>query len=100
MHQAARQSKTNLFFLRLWNLTKRGFANPPFILSIVLLVALLYLVIGPLITMVQSAFTLHPRDALFVPGAKPGQFTTYYFVRTFLSNMKGVLFFEPLLNTL
>ena len=64
------------------------------------MVALLYLVIGPLITMVQSAFTLHPRDALFVPGAKPGQFTTYYFVRTFLSNMKGVLFFEPLLNTL
>ena len=53
-----------------------------------------------LITMVQSAFTLHPRGALFVPGAKPGQFTTYYFVRTFLSNMKGVLFFEPLLNTL
>ena len=91
--------KRHLFFVRLWNTTKRAFRNPPFVLSILLLVALLYLVIGPLFTMLQSALTLHPRDALFVRGEQAGQFTTYYLVRTFLSNMRNVLFFQPLINT-
>jgi iron(III) transport system permease protein len=99
MQQAARQPTRKLFFVRMWNITKKGFSNPPFILSVFLLIALLYLVIGPLFTMIQSAFTLHPRDALFVAG-EAGEFTTHYFVRTFFSRMRTVLFFEPFLNTL
>jgi len=100
MPPALEQGKKNLFFTKLYNHTKRAFRNPPFILSIILFVILLYLIIGPLISMVQSSFTLHPRDALFITDAEPGEFTTYYFVRTFFSNMKEVLFYEPLMNTL
>lgn len=100
MQPEIRRQRKNLLFIKMWNLTKRGFRNPPFIMSILLLCILLYLVIGPLLTMVQSGFTLHPRDALFVPGEEAGELTTYYFNRAFLGPMKKVLFYEPLLNTL
>ena len=104
MQPEIRQEKKNLPlrlpFIRIWNQTRRALRNPPFILSILLLVVLIYLVIAPLASMVKSSFTLHPRDALFVDGGKAGEFTTYYFVRTFLGNMRQVLFYKPLLNTL
>ncbi|MFA7574725.1 MAG: iron ABC transporter permease [Arcobacteraceae bacterium] len=100
--QTAKKQKENknLFFKRFSNITRRSFRNPPFILSIILFVILLYLIIGPLVSMVQSSFTLHPRDALFLDDENAGDFTTYYLVRTFLSNMKNVLFYKPFLNTL
>jgi iron(III) transport system permease protein len=100
MQPTLEKEKKNLFFTKLYNHTKRAFRNPPFILSIILFVILLYLIIGPLISMVQSSFTLHPRDALYLADAEAGEFTTYYFVRTFFSKMKEVLFYKPLMNTL
>lgn len=100
MQPEIKQEQKNLFFIKIWNKSKRALRNPPLILSIILFIMLLYLVIGPLVTMVQSSFTLHPRDALFVTDKNAGEFTTYYFFRTFFGNMKKVLFYEPFLNTL
>jgi len=100
MQPEIKHERKILFPTKIWNITKRIFRNPPLILSIILLVMLVYLVIGPLVSMLQSSFTLHPRDALFVTDAEAGEFTTYYFLRTFLGNMKNVLFYKPLINTL
>ena len=75
MQPEAKNKKKNLLPTRIWNKSKRAFENPPFILSIILLVVLFYLVVVPLISMVQSSFTLHPRDALYVSDKKPGDFT-------------------------
>ena len=100
MQPEAKNKKKNLLLTRIWNKSKRAFENPPFILSIILLVVLFYLVVVPLISMVQSSFTLHPRDALYVSDKKPGDFTDYYFKRTFVGPMKKLLFTEPFINTL
>ncbi len=95
-----RQEPKNPFLTKLWNHSRQALRNPPFILSIILLIILLYLIIGPLVSMIQSSFTLHPRDALYITDTAPGEFTTYYFFRTFFSNMRNALFLQPFKNTL
>ncbi len=95
-----KQEPKNPFFTKLWNYSRRALRNPPFILSVILFIILLYLIIGPLVSMIQSSFTLHPRDALYITDAAPGEFTTYYFFRTFFSNMRSALFLQPFKNTL
>ncbi len=95
-----KQEPKNPFFTKLWNYSRRALRNPPFILSVILFIILLYLIIGPLVSMIQSSFTLHPRDALYITDAAPGEFTTYYFFRTFFSNMRNALFLQPFKNTL
>jgi len=89
-----------LFLERNWNRARRIIANPPLMLSIILLILLIYLVIAPLFSMIESALTLSARDSIYVVGEQVGDFTSYYLKRTFIGNMSDVLFYEPLRNTL
>lgn len=89
-----------LFLESNWNRFRRIIANPPLILSIVLLILLIYLVIAPLFSMVESSLTLSSRDSIYVVGEQVGDFTNYYLKRTFVGNMSDILFYQPLRNTL
>lgn len=95
-----RRSRMKSRLLRLWNKSWRVLRNPPFILSIILLITLTYLVIAPLVSMLHSALTFQVRDSPYLIGRKAGDFTTYYLTRTFSSNMSNALFYKPLINTL
>ena len=66
-----RRSRMKSRLLRLWNKSWRVLRNPPFILSIILLITLTYLVIAPLVSMLHSALTFQVRDSPYLVGEKP-----------------------------
>ncbi len=98
--EQSNQGKVPLLLERTWNRGRRVVANPPMLLSILLLGVFVYLIIVPLISLVHSSVTLHSRDTLRVLGGKVGELTNFYFQRVFASNISEVLFYQPLLNTL
>jgi iron(III) transport system permease protein len=72
--------------------------EPTFIIGILLLVPLVYLVLGPLVAVLEDAVTVHLRDA-GAARAPTGTVTTYYLYRIFVSGVSRLLFWRPLGNT-
>ncbi|NMB01742.1 MAG: iron ABC transporter permease [Firmicutes bacterium] len=75
-------------------------ATPQTILSILFIAALIYLVLVPLIIMVQETFIVHPMERFQIPGSLPGDFTLSHWKRTFVDSSSYSFFYKPLLNTL
>ena len=74
--------------------------TPQVILAIVFLAVLAYLVVVPLIVLVQETFVVHPLERFQIPGSMPGDFTTAHWERTFLGRDSFAFFYRPLINTL
>ncbi len=72
--------------------------NPTAILAIIIVLLLIYLVIGPLISILSEAFVVHSRDAARF-GQDAGSFTTRYLQRVFTSPVSVVFFWNPLVRT-
>lgn len=75
-------------------------ANPQVILTVVFLIALVYVVLVPLIVMLQETFIVHPMERFHIPGSMPGDFTTNHWYRMFVGPDAMGMFYEPLMNTL
>ncbi|WP_033291763.1 ABC transporter permease [Amycolatopsis jejuensis] len=73
--------------------------EPTLFLGIGLVLVLLYLVIAPLVSIFSDGFTVHFGDA-FKAGTSVGSITSYYLWRVFRSPVSGLLFWQPLANTL
>ncbi|MFB9682239.1 ABC transporter permease [Streptosporangium vulgare] len=73
--------------------------DPTAVLGLVLVILLVYLVVAPLIAVLSDAFRLQYGDDVHA-GQQPGEWTGYYLWRVFRSQISGLLFWEPLLNTL
>ncbi|GAA3021666.1 iron ABC transporter permease [Streptosporangium longisporum] len=73
--------------------------DPTAALGLILAILLAYLVVAPLIAVVSDAFRLQYGDEVHA-GQRPGEWTGYYLWRVFRSTISGLLFWEPLLNTL
>ena len=72
--------------------------EPTHLLGVLLVVALLYLVLAPLIAVLSDSTQVQYGDEGQARQA-PGSFTSYYFWRVFRSPVAKVLFWEPLLHT-
>ncbi|MEU5868485.1 iron ABC transporter permease [Nonomuraea sp. NPDC047529] len=73
--------------------------DPTAALGLILVVLLAYLVVAPLIAVLSDAFRLQFGDELHA-GQQPGEWTGYYLWRVFRSQISGLLFWGPLVNTL
>ncbi|MER5323941.1 ABC transporter permease [Streptosporangium roseum] len=73
--------------------------DPTAALGLILVILLAYLVVAPLIAVLSDAFRLQYGDDVHA-GQQPGEWTGYYLWRVFRSQISGLLFWEPLLNTL
>ncbi|MDP9867793.1 MULTISPECIES: ABC transporter permease [Streptosporangium] len=73
--------------------------DPTAALGLILVILLAYLVVAPLVAVLSDAFRLQYGDEVHA-GQRPGEWTGYYLWRVFRSQISGLLFWEPLLNTL
>ncbi|MEU2021460.1 iron ABC transporter permease [Streptomyces sp. NPDC016469] len=72
--------------------------EPTHLLGVLLVVALLYLVLAPLIAVLSDSTQVQYGDEGQARQA-PGSLTSYYFWRVFRSPVARILFWEPLLHT-
>ncbi|MEN3534403.1 iron ABC transporter permease [Microbispora sp. ZYX-F-249] len=73
--------------------------DPTAALGLILVVVLGYLVVAPLVAVLSDAFRLQYGDDAHA-GQAVGEWTGYYLWRVFRSQISGLLFWQPLLNTL
>lgn len=73
--------------------------DPTAALGLILVILLAYLVVAPLIAVLSDAFRLQYGDDVHA-GQQSGEWTGYYMWRVFRSQISGLLFWEPLINTL
>lgn len=73
--------------------------NPTALLAVIIVVLLIYLVLGPLLSILTEAFVVHSRDAGRI-GQPTGSFTWHYLNRVFSSAVSVVFFWQPLLRTI
>ena len=85
---------------RWWNLLLYRVASPQFIISGLLLIALAYLVLGPLLELTWRTLTWGERDLRFSREAVPGEFTFAHWKYSLLGPEAEGIFLEPLTNTL
>ncbi|NQT57880.1 MAG: iron ABC transporter permease [Bacteroidetes bacterium] len=74
--------------------------TPQVILAAVFLVLLTYMVIVPIVIMIQETFIVHPIEKFQIPGAKSGDLTLNHWKKMFFSDVSVSFFYRPLLNTL
>lgn len=84
---------------RLRNRLKTVFSNPYNVIVFISILLLTYLIVVPLCDMISTSFTLARRDARLA-GGHAGDFTVYYWVRIFASELTHNLLMEPLRNSL
>lgn len=73
--------------------------DPTPIIAFILVVALTYLVLGPLLALLSEGFRVQFRDAGRI-GSKQNSLTLYYLGRVFTSQVSANLFWQPLKRTL
>lgn len=85
--------------LRTGNRARSALRDPTMALSIVLVIALSYLVLAPLASMVAGTFRVGVRDSA-VSGLSTGSVTGRFYQRVFALPVSKVLFWRPLARTL
>lgn len=84
---------------RLWNRVLYLWHDPTQALALLLIVLLAYLVLAPIGSMVLDSVRVQARD-LNAGAAAVGDWTMNYLNRTLISNMSGILLWDPLVRTL
>ena len=80
------------------NSVRRYFSVPANVLLVIFAAVLLVFTIYPLVSLVQSTFTVSISEIVF--GLIPGSFTTAWWNRVFASTRSKTYFWKPLLNSL
>lgn len=78
----------------------RWLTTPQVVLSIIMLFIMFYMVIIPLYRMVMTTFTFSESDVRYAPGAVPGEFTLFHWLRMLTSEISRIMTFEPLLHSI
>ncbi len=84
---------------RAYNIVKRFFSNPINILLIACLIVLGYLMVYPLVQIVDTTFSVARGEAKKL-GLEVGAFTTFYWKRCFAERVSKALFYTPFVNSL
>ena len=92
-----RRSKT---IERWWNQLLYRLTSPQFIVSGLLLTALVYLILGPLLGLMWRTLSWGEGDLRFSRDAVPGEFTLAHWNYSFFGPAASGVFFEPLTHSL
>ncbi len=84
---------------RALNVTKRFLMNPMNILLVGCLIVLGYLMIYPLVEIIDTTFSVARGEAAKL-NQEVGSFTTYYWNRCLFERVSKTLFYKPLMNSL
>lgn len=74
--------------------------TPQVVLAVIFLFLLTYMVVVPLIIMVQETLTVHPMEKFQIPGSKTGDLTLAHWKKVLFSEVAVSFFYRPLMNTL
>lgn len=74
----------------------RWLTKPHIVLSLIMLIALYFMVITPLIRMVTTTLTWQPRDVVNNPDAVVGGFTLYHYIRMLTGTLGKIYMSTPL----
>jgi iron(III) transport system permease protein len=86
--------------LRVVRDARRYLTKPHVLLSLALLGFLIYLVVVPLVTIVQASFLWLEADRRLSGGlARPGEYTLFHWDRVLLGDLSGALLWGPLRNS-
>jgi iron(III) transport system permease protein len=80
--------------------TWRALTRAHVVLGILLVIIMLYLVMTPLLIMIQTTITWQPEDVRLARGVVPGEFTLFHWQRVFNSMISETMLYIPLWNTL
>ena len=80
--------------------TWRRISTPEFIISMVLIIALAYLILVPLVNLAWETLTWGEGDRRLSPLAVPGEFTLAHWKRVVFSGLSEELLLEPFFNTI
>ena len=86
-------------FWRMANMVKQFFTNPMNILLLACLIVLGYLMLYPLVEIVDTSFSVARGEAKKLK-LEVGAFTTFYWKRCFAETVSETLFYTPFKNTL
>ncbi len=78
----------------------RWVTTPQVILSLVMLFVMFYMVIIPLYRMLMTTITFSESDVRYAPGAVPGDFTLFHWIRMLSSKVSTIMTYEPLVHSL
>ncbi len=74
--------------------------KPHIVLSLIMLVALYFMVIIPLYRMVETTLTWQPRDVVNNPGAVVGEFTLYHYIRMLTGTLGKIYMSTPVKHSI
>ncbi|TVR85973.1 MAG: iron ABC transporter permease [Spirochaetaceae bacterium] len=80
--------------------TVRRNATPQVILSIILGILLVYLVLVPIVVMLQETVIVHAMERFQIPGSRVGDFSTRHWEWMFTGENSYAFLYSPLMNTL
>ena len=89
----------NLFWLKLKNKIIQFFQRPINWLGWVFVLVMGYLIVVPLGEIIISSFRIQPGDTRRAAG-EIGEWTLYYWIRTFISQLSNNIFYSPMRNTI
>jgi iron(III) transport system permease protein len=83
-----------------WRRFFRWVTSPHVILAIIMLFLMFYMVIIPLFRMVMTTITYAENDVRYAPGAVPGVFTAFHWLRMLTTKIGAVMTYQPMLHSL
>jgi iron(III) transport system permease protein len=78
----------------------RWLTTPRVLLALIMLILMFYMVILPLFRLVQTTLTYQANDYIRVPGAVPGEFTFFHYIRMLTSKIASIYLYAPLQHSL
>lgn len=86
--------------MTLANQAKSFFRKPHNVILVVLTIALAFLTLFPLASLVRDTFTVHPSELMSVKGARIGDLTFFHWKKVFADGESSAnMFYRPLWNT-
>ncbi len=82
------------------NQARSFFRKPHNVILVILAVALSFLTLFPLLSLVRDSFVVHPSEVMTVKGAKVGELTFFHWRKVFASGLTSAnMLYKPLWNT-
>ena len=82
------------------NRLKTFIKKPHNVILVILVVALAYLTLFPLLSLIRDSFLVHPSELMSIRQSKVGDSTLYHWRKVFLDGERSLkLFYQPLWNT-
>jgi len=86
--------------MKLLNHTKSFLRKPEHVILLGLSIILVYLILLPLVSVINDTFLVHSSELRRIRGAEAGDYTFYHWIHIFTGKFSQNLFYKPLINTI